>query len=195
MHFREPRGEDEDAYIVVGLDRNDREASYRITSRGYGAGQYTLFHHPPRQEEVDRFMLDVTGNVQRTVSLLREKLDRFIIGSTSGMRSDDRIAEAGEDPLRVCKYAADDTRYMGDCAACMEDAGSITIEAGSTRFYAGASGVFAPTQYHRHERLEGVPVRAGASCDWPYAVRRYNGSGVNSYWYQAEILLRMKAQG
>jgi hypothetical protein len=26
---------------------------------------------------------------------------------------------------------------------------------------------------------------------WPYAVRRYNGAGVNSYHYQAQVLLRV----
>jgi len=30
-------------------------------------------------------------------------------------------------------------------------------------------------------------------CDWPYAVRRYNGSGLNSYHYQAKILLNVLA--
>jgi hypothetical protein len=31
-------------------------------------------------------------------------------------------------------------------------------------------------------------VRAEIPCDWPYAVRRYNGSGINSYHYQVRIL-------
>ena len=33
-----------------------------------------------------------------------------------------------------------------------------------------------------------VPVRGEIPCDWPYAVRRYNGAGVNSYHYQAIVL-------
>ena len=193
-HFREPRGKDEDNYIVVGCDRNDGEVPYRITSRGYGTGQYTLFHHPPRQEEVEQFMLDVSGNLQRAVDVLREKFDSFIVSSSPGLRRDDRIAEIGEGPLRPCKYEPGDPRYMKDCAACMQAAGFVTIESESTPFYEGTSGIFKSTQYHRHERLEEVPVRAAVGCDWPYAVRRYNGSGVNSYWYQAEMLLRMKEQ-
>jgi hypothetical protein len=36
-----------------------------------------------------------------------------------------------------------------------------------------------------------VPDRKQFGCDWPYAARRYNGSGVNSYHYQAQVLLRI----
>jgi hypothetical protein len=36
-----------------------------------------------------------------------------------------------------------------------------------------------------------VPDRAKLGCDWPYAVRRYNGSGVNSYHYQYQVLQRL----
>ena len=51
------------------------------------------------------------------------------------------------------------------------------------------------TQYHKHDRLDDVPERAAIGCDWAYAVRRYNGSGVNSFWYQAELLLKVKGNG
>jgi hypothetical protein len=36
-----------------------------------------------------------------------------------------------------------------------------------------------------------VPDRADFQCDWPYAVRRYNGGGPNSFNYQAIILLNL----
>jgi hypothetical protein len=36
-----------------------------------------------------------------------------------------------------------------------------------------------------------VPDRAALGCDWPYAVRRYNGSGVDSYHYQFQVLERL----
>lgn len=36
-----------------------------------------------------------------------------------------------------------------------------------------------------------MPDRAAFGCDWPYAVRRYNGSGINSYHYQAQVLRRL----
>ena len=39
----------------------------------------------------------------------------------------------------------------------------------------------------------GVPDRAEFGCDWPYAVRRYNGSGPDSYHYQTTILLKLAA--
>ena len=48
-HFYVPRGADEDNYIVVGMDTNAGE-KYIITSRGYGLGQFTLFHHPPKKK-------------------------------------------------------------------------------------------------------------------------------------------------
>ena len=34
-------------------------------------------------------------------------------------------------------------------------------------------------------------VRGASVAVRPYAVRRYNGSGVNSYHYQAQVLLRV----
>ena len=75
----------------------------------------------------------------------------------------------------------------------MIGAGDVDIIAGTTHFYEGSSGVYRTTKYHRVERLTGVPIRQNVGCDWPYAIRRYNGSGVNSYWYQAEVLLKVKA--
>lgn len=190
MHFRQPESGNEDAFIVVGCDHNDREVPYHITSRGYGAGQYTLFHHPPRKEEVEGYMLDVRGNVERAVSHLREKFDAFVKGPRD--TSDDRIKEFGKGPLRLCKYEARDSRYMKDCAACLNDARTVSIVSGETPYFDGSPNVFQSTQYHKHDRLDGVPQRSAVGCDWPYAVRRYNGSGVNSFWYQAEVLLKMK---
>ena len=48
-----------------------------------------------------------------------------------------------------------------------------------------------PTPYHPETRYAKVPDRAKLGCDWPYAVRRYNGSGVNSYHYQYQVLQRL----
>jgi len=190
-HFRVPRGRNEDAYIMVGTDKNDKNVPYRITSRGYGVKQYTLFHHPPRQEEVEQFMLNVEGNLQKGIALLREKFDKFVNGPSS--TAEDRIAECGDGPLRLCKYPPTDERYLKDCAVCMQEAGPpITIEAKITSFYEGSNGLFNSTQYHKETKLDDVPIRGAIDCDWSYAVRRYNGSGVNSYWYQAKILLKVK---
>jgi peptidoglycan hydrolase-like protein with peptidoglycan-binding domain len=191
-HYHEPRPGDEDTYIVVGLDAN-AGADYIITSRGYGAGQYTLFHHPPRREEVNDFMLDVGKNISKAARELREKFDRFIVGSTRGTRADDRLAEIGTGPLRVCKYAAADPRYLRGCKQCLKNAGLTIIRAGSTPVYEGASLAYRPTQYHREANYSDVPVRKNISCDWPYAVRRYNGSGINSYHYQVRVLKHLLA--
>jgi hypothetical protein len=190
--FEVPRGEDEDNFILIGLDRKYRNRPDHITSRGYGAGQYTLFHHPPTQEEVDDFMTSVQSNVAKAAEELRGKFDYFVNGEDNGTRADDRIAEFGTGPLRLCKYQSDDPRYLTDCQQCAIDAGETDIIADETRFYEGSDDIYEITQYHRDERLTGVPVRQNMGCDWPYAVRRYNGSGVNSYWYQSKVLLRLK---
>jgi len=187
-HFREPRGTDEDNFIVVGLDRNAQgEAKkYAITSRGYGAGQYTLFHHPPTAEEVQQIMLDATQNVLKAIDELKGKFERFVISQKSG--ADDRLAEFGNGPLRTCKYSSGDARYMKDCKTCALAAGTQAIVAGVTPFYEGSSKVYQTTQYYNPAPFKSIPLRKNLGCDWPYAVRRYNGSGVNSYWYQGMVL-------
>jgi peptidoglycan hydrolase-like protein with peptidoglycan-binding domain len=186
-HFHEPAPGDEDTYIVVGLDRNTA-SRHVVTSRGYGAGQYTLFHHPPRAEEVRDFMLDVAGNLRKAVRELRDKFDRFINGRTSGTKAEDRLAEVGKGPLRLCCYPAADARYLRDCANCVKTAGLTKIRSGITPFYPGSRAKFEATQYYARADYDGVPIRSAFGCDWPYAVRRYNGSGVNSYHYQARVL-------
>ncbi|MEX2205893.1 MAG: peptidoglycan-binding domain-containing protein [Myxococcota bacterium] len=188
-HFNEPVRGDQDAFLVVGLDTNAGEP-FIVTSRGYGMGQYTLFHHPPRPEEVEGVMLDPAKNVQRAIDELCEKLEDFLIGPTPGTRADDRIAEIGAGPLRRCKYESRDPRFQVDCKNCLLRAGTREIRDGATPLHADTAETYAPTQYYREASYRGVPDRSKIGCDWPYAVRRYNGSGVNSYHYQARVLLR-----
>jgi peptidoglycan hydrolase-like protein with peptidoglycan-binding domain len=189
MHFVVPRGGDQDDFVVVGTDTNSGDPSV-ITSRGYGAGQYTLFHHPPRPEEVTGVILDPGHNVERAAALLRDKFDGFVAGPTS--TADDRIAEIGRGPLRICKYAPADPRFMTDCRTCANAAGLRSIRPGLPVF-PGSSTPWAPTQYYATASYDGVPVRERIGCDWPYAVRRYNGGGINSYHYQAKVLKNLAA--
>ena len=154
---------------MVGLDTNAADKTI-ITSRGYGAGQYTLFHHPPQPKEVTDFMLDVTKNVSKAIRELRDKFDHFIVGPTSGTQADDRIAEIGRGPLRICKYAATDARYMKDCRQCLKDAGTVDIQSGLTTLHPKTTETYQPTQYHSSGSYRGVPNRAQVGCDWPYAV-------------------------
>ncbi len=186
-HYNEPSKNDEDTYIVIGLDTNASE-KHIITSRGYGAGQYTLFHHPPKKEEVEDFMLDVVKNLRKAVGELREKFDHFVNGDTSGTRADDRIAEYGSGPLRLCRYPGEDSRFMKDCKRCMEDADQQKIKQGMTPVYQGSSFKFVPTDYYGSGSYDSVPIRKNVPCDWPYAARRYNGAGINSYHYQTIVL-------
>jgi hypothetical protein len=191
-HYHEPSKNDEDTYIVIGVDTNANE-KHIITSRGYGAGQYTLFHHPPRGDEVEGFMLDVEKNLNKAVWELKYKFDHFVNGDTTGTRADDRIAEFGEGPLRMCKHPAADSKYMKDCRQCMIDAGQQNIQEGVTRLYRGSKSSFEPTQYYKRADYEAVPIRKNVACDWPYAARRYNGSGINSYHYQTIVLRNLLA--
>jgi len=171
-HFHEPEAHDEDSYVQIGLDRNGTEKR-AVTSRGYGVGQYTLFHHPPTPEEVSSFISDISGNIGRAVRELRSKFDGFVNGPAS--HADDRLTECGSGPLRLCKHRPGDPGYMTGCAGCLRDAGTRTVAVEPTQYYSTAA-------YHE------VPVRSKFGCDWPYAVRRYNGSGPNSYHYQARVL-------
>jgi hypothetical protein len=70
----------------------------------------------------------------------------------------------------------------------MVEAGQQTITEGSTPYYEGSSYFFKPTQYYKKSSYASVPIRANIECDWPYAARRYNGAGINSYHYQVRIL-------
>jgi peptidoglycan hydrolase-like protein with peptidoglycan-binding domain len=187
-HFCEPTASDSDNFIVTGIDTNDPTRPKRITSRGYGIGQYTLFHHPPTANEVNGLMLDPDKNAQQTIALLREKFDGFVNGPTAGTQADDRLAEFGTGPLRLCKHPSDDPRFMKDCRQCALDAGTVNIQSGDTPLYAGANETYEPTQYYANASYQGVPARDRIGCDWPYALRRYNGSGMNSYHYQTAVL-------
>jgi len=189
-HYYEPKAPDADSFVVIGMDTNDAANKDIITSRGYGIGQYTLFHHPPTQQEMNSFIADPVKNVTKGIQDLQDKFKNFVVGKSSGGSADDRIHDFGDGPLRLCQFPADDPRYLRDCVTCMKHAGTQNIVAGETPVYAGASQNFEKTQYHVGS-YTGVPTRSKIPCDWPYAVRRYNGSGPNSYDYQAEVLLRV----
>ena len=187
-HYNEPGAADDDKFVMVGLDRNNRNDADQITSRGYGIGQYTLFHHPPRAEEISELIVDPVKNVAKTFAELRDKFDHFVIGPADS--ADDRRVEQGEQALRRCRYPATDPRFMRDCRACVAAAPKIGITQGQA-VYAGATITYQPSQYYPSANYRGVPNRAALGCDWPYAARRYNGGGVNSYHYQARVLLNL----
>jgi len=63
-----------------------------------------------------------------------------------------------------------------------------------TPAYPGASISYQPDQYYPSAIYRNVPDRADFLCDWPYAARRYNGSGNDSFHYQTRILLNLLAQ-
>lgn len=181
---------EKDAVITLGLDTNNAAQAFAITSRGYGAGQFTIFHHPPRQDEVDDFMNDVDKNLGKAEKELREKYDKFVNGPSS--TADDRRQEIGSGALRICKYASTDPRYLTDCQQCAVDAGSRDIVENVTPVYPGSPTLFTSTQYYSPASYTNIPKREAIGCDWPYAVRRYNGGGINSYHYQVRVLRNVR---
>jgi hypothetical protein len=71
-------------------------------------------------------------------------------------------------------------------------AGETLIDVGAaTPLHPRTTETLHPTDYHPETRYLRVPDRAKLGCDWPYAVRRYNGAGVNSYHYQYQVLQRL----
>lgn len=162
-HFQTPSPMNPDDFIVVGLDRNDQANPDRITSRGYGIGQYTLFHHPPTPAEVAGVMLDPVKNVERATRELKTKFDGFLVGRTSGTRADDRIAAVGRAPLRPCRYVPGDPRFQTDCRRCAMEAPRMSIRANAPVF-PGASEHLTPTQYHSESHYNDLPDWRGSGA-------------------------------
>jgi hypothetical protein len=48
---------------------------------------------------------------------------------------------------------------------------------------------YEPTPVHQNTIHIGVVVRKDILCVWPYAARRYNGSGIKCFHYQTQVLL------
>jgi peptidoglycan hydrolase-like protein with peptidoglycan-binding domain len=191
QHYAVPEGpNDSDSFVTVGLDRNGAEN--QVTSRGYGLGQYTIFHHPPIPTEVAGFILDPQQNVMYAYRELRDKFDHFVVGTTEATWADDRKSEHPLLSLRLCRYTPDDPKYMSGCQECAQQVRKLEIGP-ETPVYDGAGANYSPASYYPDPRYSGVPDRAEFLCDWPYAVRRYNGSGPNSFNYQAIILQNLLA--
>ena len=186
-HFSVPTQSDSDNFVIVGLDRNDHSKPEHITSRGYGLGQFTLFHHPPRLEEIDTFIRDPVANVRAAIAEFRAKFDA-LAGKGCAF---DRNAEHPNLPLRLCRYSPTDRRYLSDCVQCARTAGRSAISRG-TPLFEGSQQSYQPSQYYSSADYGAVPDRSDFLCDWPYAARRYNGSGLNSFHYQTRILRNLE---
>jgi len=184
-HYEVPRAGETDGFVVLGLDIN--EGPDQITSRGYGIGQVTLFHHPPQPSEVAGIVSDPVANTTAALKLLRQKFDTEIISNNPNVRADDRYAEHPLLDLRLCKYQPGDPKYLNDCTACAAALLKLDITP-DTPCYPGAKFNYSPATAYANPSYSGVPDRSAFPCDWPYAVRRYNGSGSNSYNYQAIVL-------
>lgn len=81
---------------------------------------------------------------------------------------------------------------MRACRDCAAEVGKVDISA-TTPLYYQATQTYRDARYYQNSLYAGVPDRARFLCDWPYAARRYNGSGPNSFNYQARILRNLLA--
>lgn len=188
QHFRVPAGANTDNFVTVGLDTKFPDEQNRVTSRGYGLGQFTIFHHPPRATEISEFIDDPVRNVAKAHEEFREKFDKFVAHQPPrDSDADDRRAEHPGERLRMCKFAPSDSRFLRDCPTCATDSPKLTIRA-DTPVIAGSSTKYGDQTLYNEYPLTGVPDRAAFPCDWPYAARRYNGGGPLSYNYQSRIL-------
>lgn len=177
-----------DGFVVLGLDRNDPTEPDRITSRGYGIGQTTTTDHPLSTDQYRNWVADPLVGLAEAVAHLVTKFEDEVLSA------DDRKIEQPLLPLRPCRYASSDPRYMADCATCLAKARHVTVRQGMP-VYSGASITLEPTQYYATANYGSVPDRASIGCDWPYAIRRYNGGGVNSFHYQILILRAVESGG
>jgi hypothetical protein len=137
LHFHAPSTSNADNFVTIGLDQNNSSAPTAITSRGHGIEQYTLFHHPPAQSEVNGVIRDPVQNAVDAIQELLRKFNSYPIGPSS--TADDRIAEAGRGPLRFCQYQPSDPKYFWDCANCCRSAETVNIVAGVTPVFAGSA--------------------------------------------------------
>jgi putative peptidoglycan binding protein len=188
QHFRVPVGSNSDNFVTVGLDTKFPDQQNRVTSRGYGLGQFTIFHHPPRAAEISDFIDDPVRNVAKAHAEFREKFETSVAHQPPrNTDADDRHAEHPGEPLRLCKFPLGDQRFLRDCRACAAKAPKLTITA-DTPVMAGSATKYGDQPLYNEYPLTNVPDRAAFPCDWPYAARRYNGGGPLSYNYQSRIL-------
>jgi hypothetical protein len=177
---------DIDGFVYVGCD--ETSPTYVYKSRGWGMGQYTITHHPPTIKEAEEFINNPVNNIAKVVKELKEKFDLYIVSNSPAQRADERMGflresskhkyiigkSRGNSPLIACKYEKSSPKYMKDCINCVKNARREDEWYGDLRWHKSS---------HKN-----VPVWSDIPCDWPVAVRRYNGSGPNSFAYRAEIL-------
>ncbi len=63
-------------------------------------------------------------------------------------------------------------------------------DAGVTPLFEGSAATYAATPLYPSAGYRALPIRKNIPCDWPYAVRRCNGSGLNPYHYQRRFCLQ-----
>jgi len=97
---------DLDGFLFVGLDI---EEDYKVKSRGWGLGQYTIKNHPPTIEQ-QKNIIEPLKNLEFVINHLKEKFKYFCKTN------------------RVCIYLKDDIQYLRNCKYCIENSLRATIK-------------------------------------------------------------------
>ncbi len=179
-----------DGYPTVGLDYNDKKISHRITSRGLFLSQRTFFSYPIQQSELDGFN-SLDTDMRFFSSHLRSKYNNFVVSNKVASRDDLRHFSFGGSKLRGCKYDSSDARYMKDCKNCVFSLNKRTYVEGD-RLAKGSGWKFRKTKYHRRDVYKSMPDFKEFPCDYLFAIRRYNGGGINSFHYLMQVLEHLR---
>lgn len=176
-----------DGYPTVGLDFNNKSQPYVITSRGLFLSQRTIFNYPFPQESLDSFD-SVSEDLKFVINALDLKYKRYVVSADVRARDDLRFKSFGDQPLRGCKYEQSDERFMKDCKNCVWSGKLKDYKEGKSLIDVPGKWVLKPSIYHRNKDYLGYPDYEDFPCDYVYAIRRYNGSGVNSFHYLMRVL-------
>lgn len=179
-----------DGYPLVGLDYNSDE-DYIITSRGLFYSQRTIFSYPISKKEFDS-MNDLESDMEFFFDHIFGKYQNFVVSSSAKARDDLRysVPEFKDLDLRGCKYEESDSKYMKDCKACLKECPSKDYLMGDSLLGNGR-WIIKPTHYHRIQDYEGFPDFHHFPCDYVFTIRRYNGSGINSFHYLMRVLAHL----
>jgi len=179
-----------DGYPTIGLDFNDKSNPERITSRGFFVSQRTLFKYPVDQSRIDS-MDSLDEDLNFFSRHLENKYKKYIVSSKPSVRDDLRLESFSKSELRGCKYSPDDSKYMIDCKNCVEGLKRRDYPLG-VRLAKGSSWKLRKTRYHKRDGYKNMPDFKEFPCDYLFAIRRYNGGGINSFHYLMQVLEHLR---
>lgn len=180
-----------DGYPTIGLDYNNKVQPYVITSRGLFLSQRTVFDYPFKQEQLNQYD-SVEVDLNFVVDLLNLKYDKFIVSKDPKTNDDLRSSSFGSEDLRGCKYETSDSRYKSDCKNCVWSGDLRDYKKDRSVLGDKKQWVLKSSQYHKIKQYLQFPDYSKFPCDYLFSIRRYNGSGINSFHYLMRVLKHLK---